>query len=125
MLFMSTLERLRNVEELLLDADTPLRKRLLDAGRTFWSVARRDPQWPLELREAADRIRAPLVARGGIARSVQAMADECVEETAGELLRFARSAAWLLRNPAVGESAYRAEDVSLVPFPLPRPAARA
>ena len=97
--FTSTPNRLRNVEELLLDSDTPLRKRLVDAGHIFSTLTRHDSEWPAELKRGADRIHMHLVVRGSIARSVQAMAEEGVEEVARELLRFARSAAQLLRDP--------------------------
>jgi hypothetical protein len=88
-------ERLEHIEALLLDPDMSLRKRLIDAGRTFWSIARRDEDWPGDLQQAGDAIRVQLFAQGSVNRSVEAMPRACIEETAEELLLFVRAAARL------------------------------
>jgi hypothetical protein len=86
------LRRIRNAQGLLAAPGASLAKRLLDAGFEFLSAARLDDDWPRELRSAADRIRTRLLAAGDLSSSIRTMDEATLDETAEELLLFAKRA---------------------------------
>jgi hypothetical protein len=83
---------IHNAHELLRDHATPLAKRLLDAGIEFVSATRVEDGWPSKLRRAANHIKARLFSGGDIASSIGAMDEAALDETAEELLLFAKAA---------------------------------
>jgi anti-sigma B factor antagonist len=86
------LGRIRNAKELLNDTATPLARRLLDAGVEFLSAVRFDDDWPRELQRAADRVKVRLLSSGDVDASIRAMDEATLDETAEELLEFAKGA---------------------------------
>jgi hypothetical protein len=91
-LMLNGLDRIRNVQELLTDPGTPTAKRLLDASIEFLSVNRFQHEWPSELQRAADGIKARLLSGGDVPSSIRAMDEAAVDDTAEELLLFAKRA---------------------------------